>query len=169
MNDIYEIERVGDFFQYILDSESGLYKGFSPIGIECLFGGGFSTYTKWNPAAYPGWDTKNFPVLATEHLYLPIIPFQLQWEPNGELSSDGTNDIFKLKSYPKYCFDVSIGRYNHVKALFLKEDLVQTYLKVVKRLAECIEVACSLHQADAEAKFLAEGKKRRLLHGAIGV
>jgi len=114
VNDIYEIERVDDFFQYVLDSESDLYKGFSPIGIKCLFGGGFSTYTKWNPTAYPGWDTKNCPVLAAEHLCLPIIPFRLHWEENGELSSDGNNDIFKLKSYPKYCFDVSTGRYNHI-------------------------------------------------------
>ena len=54
VNDIYEIERADDFSLYVLDSESGLYEGFSPIGIECLFGRGFSTYTKWNPAAYPG-------------------------------------------------------------------------------------------------------------------
>ena len=42
----------------------------------------------------------------------------------------------------------------------MKEDLVQTYLKVVKRLPECIEVACSLCQMYAETKFLAEGKKK---------
>ena len=42
----------------------------------------------------------------------------------------------------------------------MKEDLVQTYLKVIKRLAECIKVACVLHQANAEARFLAEGRKK---------
>ena len=58
MNDIYEIERIDDFCRYILDSESDLYEGFSPIGIGCVFGRGFSAYTKWNPAAYPGWEER---------------------------------------------------------------------------------------------------------------
>lgn len=162
VNDMYAIERVEHFFRYILDIRNGLYEGFYPLTIEIMFGNGFCTYTKWNPNAYPGWKEREYRVVRHHgrwSLTTPIIQPQSRWYCPS-LSYSGANGILRVRSYPGFCFDVSSKHLEDVQKLFLLEDLVQTYLKVVKCLPEFIEVACHLYQAYAETKFLAEGKKK---------
>ncbi|MBR1843340.1 MAG: hypothetical protein IJ793_00460 [Opitutales bacterium] len=162
VDDMYAIERVEHFFRYILDIRNGLYEGFYSLTIEIMFGNGFCTYTKWNPNAYPGWKEREYQVVRHHgrwSLTTPIIQPQSRWYCPS-LSYSGADGILRVKSYPGFCFDASSKQLEDVKKLFLLEDLVQTYLKVVKCLPEFIEVACHLYQAYAETKFLAEGKKK---------
>jgi hypothetical protein len=156
VNDIYEIERTEDFFKYILFSWSELYEGFFHMDIERMFGERFSVYTKWNPDAYPGWEAREYPVVRRNgRLIITTVPIpRTQWRWNSEVFGG----ILRVVPYPKHCLD---GWIKHdIQKLFLKEDLVQTYLKVMKRLPECVRFACVLCQAYAETKFSAEGKKK---------
>lgn len=116
-----------------------------PSGIQLLIQGG----------------KREYPIVLLNGHRVSTVPIvRPQWGSNSEILPGGANGILRVKSYPKYCFDVLSKRYEDVERLLLKEDLVQTYLKVIKRLPDCIEVACALFRVYAETKFLAEGKKK---------